>query len=183
MGIAELEQSTKAFEAASTEAKKLTEGLNEAQFNWRPAAGEWSIEECLEHLTVVGGWETRAIERAIDDAQARGMKSSGPFQYGWFDRWIVRMTEPPVRRKVRAPRHFVPIHEQPVTAVLPTFLHVQKMFLLQIERARDLDLARVKVETPISRFVRMSLGMMFLQAAAHERRHLDQARRVRDQIR
>jgi hypothetical protein len=160
----------------------LTEGLSEAQFNWRPAPGEWSIEECLEHLTVVGGWEVRAIESAIDQAHARGLKGTGPFRYSWFDRWLVRMTEPPVRRKVRAPRRFVPIHEQPVTAVLPTFLHVQSMFLLQINRAQDLDLARVKVATPISRLFRMSLGMTFLQAAAHERRHLEQARRVREQM-
>ncbi len=172
----------KAFEQVKIQARKLTEGLNEAQFNWRPAPSEWSIEECLEHLTMVGTWEVRAIERAINDARARGLTGSGPFQYGWFDRWIVRTTEPPVRRKVRTSRRFVPVHEQPVTAVLPTFLHLQGMFLIQIERSAGLDLARVKVETPISRFLRMSLGMMFAQVAAHERRHLEQARRVREQI-
>jgi hypothetical protein len=178
----ELEQSSQAFEQAKIQARKLTEGLNEAQFNWRPAPGNWSIEECLEHLTMVGTWEVRAIERAIDGARARGLTGNGPFQYGRFDRWIVRMTEPPVRRKVRAPRRFVPVHQQPVTAILPTFLHLQGMFLIQIERAAGLDLARVKVETPISRFFKMSLGMMFTQAAAHERRHLEQGQRVRAQL-
>jgi len=178
----ELEQCSQAFEQIKIQARKLTEGLNEAQFNWRPAPGQWSIEECLEHLTMVGTWEVQAIERAIDDARARGLTGSGPYQYGWFDRWIVRMTEPPVRRKVRAPRRFVPVHEQPITAVLPTFLHLQGMLLIQIERAAGLNLARVKVETPISRFLRMSLGMMFAQASAHERRHLEQAQRVREQL-
>jgi len=178
----DLEPCRQAFEEVRAEAAKLTAGLNEAQFNWRPSAGEWSIEECLGHLTIVGTWEVRAIERAIEDARARGLTGEGPFRYGWLDRWIVRMTEPPVRRKVRSPRQFVPVHEQPITAVMPTFLHVQSMFLLQIERARGLDLARVRVDTPISRFLRLSLGMMFAQAAAHERRHLEQAKRVRAQI-
>jgi hypothetical protein len=36
----------------------------------------------------------------------------------------------------------------------------------------------VKVVTPISRFLKFSLGMTFAQAAAHERRHLAQARLV-----
>lgn len=179
MDNSELAQYGQAFEQVKIQAGMLTEGLNEAQFNWRPATGQWSIEECLEHLTMVGTCEVRAIERAIDEARARGLTGVGPFQYGWFDRWIVRITEPPVRYKVRAPRRFVPVHEQPITAVLPTFLHLQGMFLIQIERAASLDLARVKVETPISRFFRMSLGMMFAQAAAHERRHLEQARHVR----
>jgi hypothetical protein len=182
VGNPELEQQSQAFEQVKAQARKLTGGLNEAQFNWRPAVGQWSIEECLEHLTMVGTWEVRAIERAIDDALPRGLTGSGPFQYGWLDRWIVRMTEPPVRRGVRSPRRFVPVHEQPVTAVLPTFLHLQDMFLIQIERAAGLDLARVKVATPISRFLRMSLGMTFAQAAAHERRHLEQASRVRAQL-
>ncbi len=170
------------FQQAQIEARKLAEGLNETRFNWRPAPGQWSIEECLAHLTIVGTWEIQAIERAIDNARARNLTASGPFQYGWFDRWVVRMTEPPVRRKVRSPRRFVPVHEQPVTAVLPTFLHLQSMFLLQIDRAAGLDLARVKVQTPISRLFKMSLGMMFAQAAAHERRHLEQARQVRQQL-
>jgi hypothetical protein len=178
----ELEQCAQAFEQVKIQARKVTEGLTEAQFNWRPAQGEWSVEECMSHLTMVGTWQVGAIERAIDDARARGRTGSGPFRYGWFDRWLVRMTEPPVRRKVRSPRRFVPVHEQPITAVLPTFLHLQGMFLIQIERAAGLDLARVKVETPISRFLRLSLGMMFAQAAAHERRHLEQARRVRERL-
>ena len=65
-----------------------------------------------------------------------------------------------------------------MTAVLPTFLHVQSQFLLQLERAAGLDLRRVKVRA-ISGLLRLSLGAVLAQAAAHERRHIDQARRVR----
>jgi hypothetical protein len=52
------------------------------------------------------------------------------------------------------------------------------MFRLHIEQADGLDLKRVKVVSPISSFLKFSLGMTFAQAAAHERRHLAQARRV-----
>jgi hypothetical protein len=81
-----------------------------------------------------------------------------------------------------APQRFVPIHGQPVTGVLPTFLHVQRQFAIQIERADGLDLRRVKVPTPISRLFELSLGTTIAQAAAHERRHLAQARRVRERL-
>lgn len=182
MGVPELEQYRQQFEEIKAQARELTEGLNEERFNWRPGPNQWSIEECLAHLTIVGQWEVRAIEQAIEDAGARGLTGSGPFRYGRLGRFIVRMTEPPVRTKVRAPRRFLPLHGQPVTAIVPTFLHLQSQFLLQIERADGLDLARVKVATPISRFLKMSLGMMFAQAAAHERRHMAQARRVREAL-
>jgi hypothetical protein len=182
VGAHELEEHRHRFESIKSESEDLTAGLTEAQFNWRPAPGEWSIEECLSHLTMVGQWEVRAIEAAVDDGRARGITGAGPFHYGPVERFVIGMTQPPVRQKLSAPSRFVPLHGQPVTAVLPTFLHVQSQFLLQIDRAAGLDLRRIKVATPISRFLRLSLGAMLAQAAAHERRHLDQARRVREKL-
>ena len=182
MGATELADYHQQIELIKAEARELTEGLNEARFNWRPEPDQWSIEECLGHLTMVGQWELRAIEEGIERGRARGLTGSGPFSYGPIDRFIVDMTRPPVRQKLPAPRRFLPLHGQPVTAVLPTFLHVQSQFQLSLERAAGLDLERVKVATPISRFLKMSLGMMFAQATAHERRHMDQARRVWEKL-
>ena len=180
MGVPELEEYQKQFEQAGQQAKVLTQGLSEAQFNWRPQPDAWSIEECLGHLTIVGHQEIRVIEAAIENGRARGLTGSGPFHYGWIERTILRQTEPPIRRPFRAPRRFRPVHGQPLTAVLPTFLHVQRQFAQLAAQADGLDLARVKVPTPITRLLKLSLGMAFAQAAAHERRHLDQARRVRE---
>jgi len=182
MKTQELERYCKEFDKIGDQAKQLTEGLNEARFNWRPRVGEWSIEECLAHLLIAGNWEVRAIEDAIGRAKAHGLTGSGPFRYGPLQRFILRETAPPVKRKVTAPRRFRPLHGQPVTAVLPSFLHLQSQLTLLAESADGLDLARVKVPTPISRLIRLSLGMTFAQVAAHERRHLEQAWRVRKQL-
>ena len=186
MGADQLEAFRDQIQSIQQQAADLTSGLTEAQFNWRPAAGEWSIEECLAHLTIVGQWEIRAIEQAIDDGRARGLTGSGPFHYGLIDRFVVDQTGigPDGRpsRRFPAPRRFVPVHGQPVTAVLPTFQHLQRQFTIQMERAEGLDLARVKVATQISRLLKLSLGMMFAQAVAHEQRHLAQARRVRETL-
>src|SRR5207302_5156852 len=170
------------FEQIADHAKELTAGLTEAQFNWRPAADRWSIEDCLAHLTLVGQWQVRAIEEAINRARARGLTGCGPFEYSALESYILRETEPPVRHEMPSRKRFVPVHGQPVTGILPTFLHVQRQFTIQIGRADGLDLRRVKVVTPISRWVKRSLGMAFAQTAAHERRHLEQSRRVRDRM-
>jgi hypothetical protein len=182
VAVPELELYRRQFEQIGQQASELTAKLNEARFNWRPSPAEWSIEECLAHLTMVGQWEVRAIDQAIDDGKQRGLTGQGPFEYGAVDRFIVHQTEPPVRSPLPTSRHFVPLHGQPVTAVMPTFQHVQSQLIIQLERADGLNLRRVKVSTPISRFLRMSLGAMFAQIAAHERRHLDQAWRVREKL-
>jgi hypothetical protein len=180
--VPELELYRQQFEKIKQQANELTAGLDEARFNWRPEPASWSIEECLAHLTMVGQWEVMEIEKAVEGGRARGLKGQGPFQYGAIDRFIVDQTEPPVRDAMPASERFVPLHGQPVTAVLPTFLHVQDQLMVQLERAEGLDLRRVKVATPITRLMKLSLGMMFAQVAAHERRHLAQARRVRQKL-
>lgn len=182
MTVPELELYRQQFETIRQQAKELTAGLDEARFNWRPTPATWSIEECLGHLTMVGQWEILAIGKAIDQGRQRGITGHGPFDYGAIDRFIVDQTEPPVRDAMPAAERFVPLYGQPVTAVLPTFLHVQDQLTVQLERAEGLDLRRVKVATPITPFLKMSLGMMFAQVAAHERRHLAQARRVHQKL-
>jgi hypothetical protein len=178
----ELEKYHKEFESIAAQGQELTAGLTEAQFNWRPAPSAWSIQQCLAHLTMVGHVEANAIEEAITRAREQGLTGAGPFEYPSWERYILRETEPPVRNPMEAPKQFVPTPEQPVTGILPTFLHVQQRFQLQIERADGLDLRRVKVPTPIVKLLKMSLGSTLAQAAAHERRHLEQARRVRERL-
>ena len=182
MPVSEIERYRQQFEEIQQQAREITEGLDEARFNWRPSPQDWSIEECLAHLTMVGQWEVLAIEQAIDRGKERGLTGQGPFEYGAIDRFIVHQSEPPVRTPLPAPKRFVPLHGQPVTAVMPTFYHVQSQFLIQLARAEGLHLRRVKVSTPLASFVKLSLGATFAQIAAHERRHLAQALRVREQL-
>ena len=176
----QLEDYRQQFEWIANEAKGLTAGLTEARFNWRPEPGAWSIEECLAHLTAVGTAEIETIERAVEQGRAKGLTGAGPFDIPAWERFILRETEPPVRHAIGSPGRFRPIHGQPVTGVLPTFLHLQRRFTIQIELADGLDLRRVKVPTAIASLLKLSLGGTLAIAAAHERRHMAQARRVRE---
>jgi hypothetical protein len=182
VGDSELDRYRRQFQEIREQAKELTAGLKEDQFNWRPGAGQWSIEECMAHLVMVGNVQVRAVTEAVEDGRARNLTGSPPFHYGHIDRFLIGLTEPPVRQPLPSPRRFIPLHGQPVTAIVPSFQHIQDQFLVQIDRAEGLDLARVKVVTPISQWLKMSLGATFAQAAAHERRHLEQARRVREKL-
>jgi hypothetical protein len=186
VGAQQLEEFRHQIRKIQQQAEDLTQGLTEAQFNWRPAPDQWSIEECLAHMTIVGQWEVRAIEQAVEQGHARGLTGSGPFHYGPIERFIVDASgvgpDGRPRRRFPAPRRFVPVHGQPLTAVVPTFQHLQRQLGIQLDRAEGLDLARVKVTTPISRLLKLSLGMMFAQIVAHEQRHIAQARRVHEKL-
>ncbi|MGH9656956.1 MAG: DinB family protein, partial [Bryobacteraceae bacterium] len=100
---------------------KLVAGLSETQFNWQPAASGWSIGQCLEHLNRVGEFYEPHLERCITQAHSRGLRSDGPFHYGWFGRYFVRMSEPPPKSRFPAPARFVPQSHVPMESTVRGF--------------------------------------------------------------
>jgi DinB superfamily len=175
----ELAELARQFAALKAEAPTLVEGLKESQFNWRPDPRSWSMAECLLHLNIVGDRYVHLLEKTLVEARAHALLAPGPFTYGWLGKWILANTEPPPKRKSKAPRAFTPAYGQPITAVLPTFLHLQGQLALQLEQANGLDLARVKVPVPGWGPLKLNLYVTLAGIAAHERRHLWQARQVR----
>ncbi len=132
------------------------------------------------HLNIVGDRYVHVIETALTEARARGLVGQGPFGYGWLGKWMLVRTEPPPKRKYKAARTFTPSYGQPITAVMPTLLHLQEQLALQLEQANGLDLARIKVPALEARRPRLNVYLAFAWIAAHQRRHLWQARQVRN---
>ncbi len=178
--IPELADLQRQFESIQQDARELTAGLADSQFNWRPGPASWSMSECLLHLNITGESMRRPLESVIQQGRARGLFGQGPFRYGFLGNWLLRMTEPPPKRKFRASRSLTPTNGNPITALLPTFLFYQDEFIRRLHEANGLDLARIKVALPANRLLRLSLGQFFGFIAAHERRHLWQARAVRN---
>ncbi len=174
--LAELERQ---FSALKDEASELVKGLKESQFNWRPDASSWSMAECLQHLNMIGDRYVHVLEKTLAQAEAQGPRADGPFAYGLVGGWILKNTEPPPKRRFRAGRSFRPVYGQPVTAVLPTFLHLQGQLALQVQQSNGLDLGSIKAPAPGLGPLSFNLLVTFSWIAAHERRHLWQAAQVR----
>ncbi len=168
------------FCAIKQDARELVAGISNTALAWRPEPGRWSIGENLVHLNLVGEQYVKAIDECIAGARERELFSSGPFRYAFFSSLLVEGTEPPPCRKLRTTRTMTPPGNAPVTAALPVFLHLQDQLAEQLTEAEGLDLARATLISPLMRRLRQSLGLAFAFVAAHERRHLWQAREVRN---
>ena len=167
------------FEAAATDARALFEGVGADAFRWRPAEKGWSMAECLDHLNVVGRKYLKAIDRAIEDGRAKGLLGAGPFRYGLIESFVVRTMDAPPMFRMKAPRSFVPAASADASEALLEFVALQRALQERLARAEGLDLVKVKVPSPVSRRLKFSLGKSFAAMAAHQRRHLWQARQVR----
>ncbi len=178
--VKDLEDYRRQIEAVKEDARALLAGLSEAQVNWRPTAAHWSIAECLDHLTVTNRELMKPIEAAIEDARSRGLTSGGPFRYGIIGNMIVRSMEPPAKMKFKAPTMFKPRPDQSLEAVARDFFAMQDELLRLIKEANGINLARVKVTSPVTKLIKLSLGQSFGLIATHNRRHLWQARQVKE---
>lgn len=166
------------FEQMSVDADALVHPLTEDQFFWQPAADAWSVAQCLEHLNVSARLYLPKLDESIANAIRRGVYGEGPFSYSLVGRFFTALMEPPARVNVKSPRPFHPPPRRPRQEIMAAFKAYQVQFIDRLRAANGIDLARAKVTSPTSSWLRFSLGSGFALMLAHERRHLWQARNV-----
>lgn len=170
------------IDAIKREGAAVTAGLSDSQLNWHPGPGRWSIADCLQHLNVGVAKVLPAFDRAIAEGRAKGQHASGPFKYGWFARMVARSMEPPPKFRMKT----VAMLRVPNTAtyraadLVPEFSRARDQLAERVRGADGLDLVRVRTVSPINRLLRLPLGAYFQFILGHDRRHLWQARQVRN---
>lgn len=169
-----------ALNAAEREARALASGLTEEQGAWRSGPGSWSVAECLDHLAVANRVYLRAMQPAADRALAEGRRRRGPARPGLIGGWFVRSLEPPVKTRGKAPQTIRPRTAPALADAVDQFLASQEQVRTFLRKYAHIDLAGVRFPNPFIRGVRFSLATGLHVIAAHERRHLWQASRVRE---
>jgi hypothetical protein len=162
------------------EAAGLCDGVSNTQFNWKPSPGSWSMAQCFDHLNITAKKMLDGMEPAIQKARAAGQLAEGPFVYGFLGRLFNRMTAPPVKKRMSAPAIFRPGPEKKMETVVAEWAKTHERMKQVIESASGIDLQRVKLASPASSFIKLNLGIYFWVMTTHEKRHMWQARNVRN---
>src|SRR5512140_3103439 len=176
----QIEDYQKQFEGVKKVAEELIAGLNPYGFNWHPAPGSWSIAECLDHLIVVGNLLIPKLDEAIRAAREQNHAGVGPFRYGVRGTLFIRAQEPPVRRKIRTFPGYVPPTARLTEVVQREFMELQDRLIERARSADGLDLSKMLIRSPAVSWLKFNAAVWFAATAAHERRHLWQARRIRE---
>ena len=158
--------------------RALAGPLSPAQFNWKPGPDRWSVGQCMDHLNGIAARYLPQLEALV----ARGGPAGEPpFRYGRRGRLFIAGTGTGAK-KAKTLRAMEPAQSDlDRDAVVDTFHANTERFLGVIERARGLDLAGIRTRSPFMPplpFLTFELGAVLEATAGHERRHLDQARRV-----
>lgn len=171
------------------QAAQVAADLSAEQLWWRPGPARWSVGECLDHLVKTDEEYLVVLDAAIERGRGRGRTGSGPFRRTFLGRWIARRLEPPPGMRFPAPKVIRP--RRPAESgsgagvaggesPLPAFLELRSRLRERLEAADGLDLGRVRVHSPFIPLLSVDLDSAFALVAVHERRHLWQARQVRE---
>jgi DinB superfamily len=179
---AELEGYQDQLLAICQDAPGIVGGLTDAEVNWRSAPGRWSIAECFGHLNLSARQFMPLFDATIADARRRGLTGNGPFVYPLLQRLFAQSMEPPPRMRVRTRKAFRPVITVKTADVLTEFLDLQQQFADRLRQSDGLDLRKARTRSPMFSWLRYSLGIGFAVFLGHERRHLWQARQVRQLI-
>jgi hypothetical protein len=180
----ELQRLLDDFDAIDKDALALVTGISEAQGTWRPAPGSWSIAECLDHLAVTNAVYLRSMQKAARVAKQQMKLRRGPAIPGVIGRWFARSLEPPVKGafKTKARKFVQPGPSISVAEAYAKFKASQQPIRDFIAEYAEIDLVSVRFANPFLPGARFSLATGLHVLAAHERRHLWQAWRVRQAI-
>jgi len=167
-------------EASNAAASELVTGLNEEQLNWRPGAEKWSIAQCLDHLAVSSSKFDQYFETALGRGRSKWPVSSPPaYQPTRMGAWLIRQLEPVTGRNLPAPKVFRPSSSD-IQGALQKLLDQQETFLNFVRSADGVDFNKTRLRSPVTPFMRYSLADAFVITVVHTRRHLGQARKVRE---
>jgi hypothetical protein len=169
------------LEAAKRDAEALVGGLSEVHGARRVTPGSWTVAECLDHLAIANRVYLDAMREPAERARRRGTYRRGPARPGWAGQLFVSMLEPPPKSwsKLKSPQRIRPRTAPPLTETFASFMASQADVVAFVRGYADLDLAAIRFRNPFVRGIRFSLATGLHVIAAHERRHLWQAWRVR----
>jgi hypothetical protein len=162
--------------------KELIAGLTAQQLMQRPDAAKWSIAECLSHLNVTATAYRPFIDEAIRKGRERKMFGKGPFGPGPLGRLLIWNAEPPPKFRMRAPKKILPQSSIADPAqVVAEFMHVQDEWERQVRESDGLNLKKIKCGSPFPP-LRLRLAAPVPWMLAHQRRHLLQAEKVKQEL-
>lgn len=164
--------------AISKDAKDTFEGLTTEQLNWKPAANEWSVAQCLEHLIVTNSDYFPVVQKIARGEYKPSLRNRLPLLPRLFGSMVLKVVQPQTKRKFKAGAAYQPSSSMIGGDIIARFESHNKELLEHLKLTEKLNLRRIIITSPIASFANYSLFDGYRILVAHEQRHLAQAKRV-----
>lgn len=151
--------------------------LSEDKLNWKSDPSRWSILECIEHLNRYGDFYLPEINDRIRNTKTD--KAKDIFKSGILGNYFAEMMLPKEKlNKMNTFKNMNPAGSKLDKTVIKKFINHQKQLLDLLDKARKVDLSKVKTSISISKWIKLRLGDTFRVVIYHNQRHIKQADKV-----
>jgi DinB superfamily len=164
--------------AIAREAHSLFGGFDERQLNWRPDAARWSVGQCFDHLLNANREMFQAIDAATDGSRRPTVWQRLPVLPRVFGPMLIKSQMPEATRKFKAPRKAEPASSAIDPRVVERFVAAQDDAAARVRALDARGVERLIMVSPFASFITYSVLDGCRLIVTHERRHLEQARRV-----
>lgn len=154
--------------------------LSEEQFNWKSNPETWSVGQCIDHLVVTNRKEVPILKAALGGQHNKTFWEKLPVLPKLGGDFIVKAVNPENKKKNKAPAAFQPSSSDINTSVIDDYVALSATARELISKSEGMETAKMVVTSPIASFFTYSLAHAFEILVFHDRRHLDQAKRVMD---
>jgi hypothetical protein len=156
--------------------------LKDSQLNWKPNNQSWSINEVLFHLNQYAHYYQDVFISKIESTKFTEPKSqfiSSPLGKSAWKSMKLGVANN-IKRKFQSPKNYNPTLQPQL--VRPNEISIFEKYQLDlfeiIEKARKVNIQRVKIPISISKFIRLKLGDALLFVIYHNERHLQQIKNL-----
>lgn len=146
--------------------------LDRNSLNWKYNAFSWSILECLEHLNLYGDFYLPQIDRKI---LISATKPEIEFKGGLLGSYFAKSMLPKdTLNKMKTFKNMNPLNADLNSSVIDRFIDQQIKLLDLLNQSRNVSLSKVKIQTSISKLIKLKLGDTFQFIINHNIRHFKQ---------
>ena len=156
--------------------------LSAEQLNWKPHPNKWSIAQVLDHLIVINTSYFPILESLKAGTFKKPFLGRFPFVYNFFGNFILRSVHPDNRRKAKTSRMWEPSSSTIAPDIIGRFVQHQQTLIEEIRSCAPLLEQDAVIHSPLSRVIPYRLEQAFDIIVTHEKRHLNQAREVKQAL-
>lgn len=168
------------LDACTRQYMALNNELSEHQLHYKINAKTWSILEVIAHVITTDTLVFNELEFVIKENSGKPKK---PTRFSWFENWFLKKINPESKLKLPAPSIYKPPTDTELNRreVFESFVKHQERFKKLIQNAENSD-QTLKVRSPYTALVRMSIAAWIELGLKHQCRHMHQIERIMKKI-
>jgi len=173
----ELERLSSDFQQSIDQVRELLDSTSEENLRKRPSRDRWSALECVAHLNLSNEAMLPGIRGALETAKPVSGRVPEAYRMDLAGRLLAWSLEPPARIKLKASASAMPVESGPPREVLDRFVRQHEELRRLVEVSPGRAICDEKMKSPFAN-IRYNAFSAFRIIAAHDRRHLWQARQA-----